>query len=135
MIVITALTHKIEIYVYFNILYYTITYTITIMCTLTPGVQTGPSIYFIHSAALPGMYVSPCMYMSPALIQIHTVCTSSIYIMHIHMYINRRLDMRKATFHTQLYLKYALYKSGRKTDSCMKIVTILAIKVYLFTNY
>ena len=30
-------------------------------------------IYFIHSPALPGVYLNPCMDMSPALIQINTV--------------------------------------------------------------
>ena len=32
-----------------------------------------PDVYFIHSATLPTVYLSPCMYMSPALIQINTV--------------------------------------------------------------
>ena len=30
-------------------------------------------ICFIHSAALPSVYLSPCMYMSPVLIRINTV--------------------------------------------------------------
>ena len=29
----------------------------------------GPRIYFIHSAALPGVYLNPCVYMSLALIR------------------------------------------------------------------
>ena len=33
----------------------------------------GPSVYFIHSAALPSVYLSPCVYMSLALIRINTV--------------------------------------------------------------
>ena len=33
----------------------------------------GPGVYFIHSAALPGMYLSPCVYMSVALIWINAV--------------------------------------------------------------
>ena len=33
----------------------------------------GPGVYFIHSAALPGVYLSPCVYLSPALIRINTV--------------------------------------------------------------
>ena len=37
------------------------------LATLAPGV------YFFHSAALPGMYLSPCVYLSPALIRINTV--------------------------------------------------------------
>ena len=33
----------------------------------------GPGVYFIRSAALPGVYLSPCVYMSLALIRINTV--------------------------------------------------------------
>ena len=33
----------------------------------------GPGVYFINSTALPGIYLSPCMYMSLALIRINTV--------------------------------------------------------------
>ena len=32
-----------------------------------------PGIYFFHSAALPGIYLSPCVYLSLALIWINTV--------------------------------------------------------------
>ena len=35
----------------------------------------GPGIYFIHSAALPGVYLSPSVYMSLALIRMNTVCS------------------------------------------------------------
>ena len=35
----------------------------------------GPDVYFIHSAALSGVYLSHCMYMSPTLIRINTVTT------------------------------------------------------------
>ena len=35
----------------------------------------GPGVYFIHSAALPSVYLSPCVYMSSALIRINTVVT------------------------------------------------------------
>ena len=34
---------------------------------LVPDIETDPGIYFSYSAALPGMYLSPYMYMSPAL--------------------------------------------------------------------
>ena len=37
----------------------------------------GQGVYFIHSAALPGVYLSPCVYMSPALKQINTVHTQT----------------------------------------------------------
>ena len=40
---------------------------------MAPSVSTGLGIYFIHSAALPGIYLSTCMYMSPALIWINMV--------------------------------------------------------------
>ena len=33
-----------------------------------------PGVYFIHSAALPDVYLSPCAYVSPALIRINMVC-------------------------------------------------------------
>ena len=33
----------------------------------------GPGVYFIHSAVLPSIYLSPCIYMSPALIRINMV--------------------------------------------------------------
>ena len=32
----------------------------------------GPGVYFFHFAALPGVYLSPCVYLSPALIRINT---------------------------------------------------------------
>ena len=33
----------------------------------------GPGIYFFHSAALPSVYLSPCVYLSLALIWINTI--------------------------------------------------------------
>ena len=38
-----------------------------------PFLWTGPGIYFIHSAALPGVYLSPCVCMNLSLIWINTV--------------------------------------------------------------
>ena len=41
---------------------------------------TGPGIYFIHCAALLSIYLSPCVYMSPALIQINKVYECQLYM-------------------------------------------------------
>ena len=58
----------------------------------------GPGIYFFHSVALPGIYLSPCMYLSPALIRINTVYKYNIntyvlifvfgWILHLFQYTN-----------------------------------------------
>ena len=39
----------------------------------------GPGIYFFHSAAPPGVYLSSCLYLSPALIWINTIYLCLFY--------------------------------------------------------
>ena len=47
----------------------------------------GPDVYFIHSAALPSVYLSPCMYMSPGLYSMYA-CMCEYYIcMYACMYV------------------------------------------------
>ena len=41
---------------------------------LVSSIQIGSGIHFICSVVLPGIYLSPCMYMISALIRINTVC-------------------------------------------------------------
>ena len=61
---------------------------------LVPGIWMGLGIYFIHSAALPSIYLSPCVYMSPALIWINAVSQSLLYCM-IHCYWKKQLKATK----------------------------------------
>ena len=42
-----------------------------------------PGVYFIHSAALPVIYLNPCVYMSPALIWIDTVVSVIVTVLFI----------------------------------------------------
>ena len=42
----------------------------------------GPGVYVFHSAALPGVYLSPCVYLSPALKRINMVAFSIIFYHH-----------------------------------------------------
>ena len=52
---------------------------------MTPSLWMGPSIYFIHSAALPSVCLSPCVYMSPALIWINTVMLFKKFLKITHL--------------------------------------------------
>ena len=46
----------------------------------------GPGIYFIYSAALPGIYLSPCVYMSPALIWYNTQFSCHVLMKLLSLY-------------------------------------------------
>ena len=62
----------------------------------------GPGIFF-HSTALPGVYLSPCMYLSPDLIWINTVLCNWIIDNHIHFNtskcISLSFNMKHSTTH------------------------------------
>ena len=57
-------------------------------CMWHPAFKQTPGVYFIYSAAIPSVYLSPGMYMSPALIRINTVYTDHNPLVKNH---NQRL--------------------------------------------
>ena len=61
---------------------------------LAPGIQTGLGIYSINFAVLPSVYLSPCVYMSPALIRINMV--SLLYSVMCHLI--RRIKITSLIF-------------------------------------